>query len=83
VPQGHRFHYVHTVLLCDSQTLETTQISMAEEWMQNMWFVNTMEHYSCIKIEVILIFAGKWMELENITLSEVTQTMKDLHGMSH
>ena len=56
---------------------------MAEEWMQNMWFVNTMEHYSCIKIEVILIFAGKWMELENITLSEVTQTMKDLHGMSH
>ena len=26
-------------------------------------------------------FAGKWMELENITLSEVTQTQKDRHGM--
>ena len=26
-------------------------------------------------------FAGKCMELENITLSEVTQTQKDLDGM--
>jgi hypothetical protein len=26
-------------------------------------------------------FAGKWMELENIILSEVTQTQKDMHGM--
>ena len=24
---------------------------------------------------------GKWMELENIILSEVTQTQKDTHGM--
>ena len=26
-------------------------------------------------------FAGKWMKLENITLSEVIQTQKDMHGM--
>jgi hypothetical protein len=25
--------------------------------------------------------AGKWMELKNIILSEVTQTPKDMHGM--
>ena len=24
-------------------------------------------------------FAGKWMELENIILSEVTKTQKDIH----
>lgn len=28
-----------------------------------------------------MTFAGKWMELENIILSEVTQTQKDMHGM--
>jgi hypothetical protein len=39
-----------------------------------------MEYYSAIKNEDILSFAGKWMELEN-TLSEVTQTQKDMHGM--
>lgn len=26
-------------------------------------------------------FTGKWMELEKIILSEVTQTQKDKHGI--
>jgi hypothetical protein len=39
-----------------------------------------MEYYSVIKNEDILSFAGKWMELENIILSEVSQTQKDMHG---
>jgi hypothetical protein len=41
-----------------------------------------MGYYLAIKKEDILSFAGKWMELENIILSEVTQTQKDMHGMS-
>ena len=40
-----------------------------------------MEYYSAIKNEDIMNFAGKWMELENIILSVVTQTQKDIHGM--
>ena len=52
-----------------------------EEWIQKMWFIYTMEYYSAIKIKDILSFAGKWMELENIILSGVTQTQKDMHGM--
>lgn len=35
-------------------------------------FIYTMEYYSAIKNEDIMNFAGK--ELENSTLSEVTQT---------
>ena len=35
-----------------------------------------MEHYLAIKNEDILTFAGKWMELENIILSEVNQTQR-------
>jgi hypothetical protein len=46
-----------------------------------MRFIYTMEYYSAIKNEDIMKFAGKWMELENIMLSEVTQTEKDMHGM--
>jgi hypothetical protein len=33
-----------------------------------------MEYYSTIKNEITMNFTGKWMELENIILSEVTQT---------
>jgi hypothetical protein len=35
-----------------------------------------MEFYSAIKKNEILSFAGKWMELENIILSEVRQVQK-------
>jgi hypothetical protein len=40
-----------------------------------------MEYYSANKNEDILSSAGKWMELENIILSEVTRTQKGMHCM--
>jgi hypothetical protein len=43
-----------------------------EEWIQKMWFTYTMEYYLAIKNEDIVSFAGKWMSLESIILSEVT-----------
>ena len=39
-----------------------------------------MEYYTVEKND-ILKFGGKWMDLENILLSEVTQTPKDQCGM--
>ena len=43
-----------------------------------------MEYYTAEKINDILKFVGKWMNLENIILSEVTQTQKDnYHMYSH
>ena len=36
-----------------------------------------MEYYSAIKKNEILPFAATWMDLENIRLSEVSQTEKD------
>jgi len=44
-----------------------------------MWY--RMEYYSAIKNNDFMKFRDKWMELENITLSEVTQSQKDTHGM--
>jgi hypothetical protein len=52
-----------------------------EEWIQKMWFIYTMEYFSAIKNEDILGFAGRWMQLENIILSEVIQTQNDIYGM--
>ena len=51
-----------------------------EEWMRKMCYIYTMEYYTAEK-NTILKFAGKWMDLENITLSEVTQTQKDKYLM--
>jgi hypothetical protein len=41
----------------------------------------TMEYYATIKTKDIMNSAGKWMKLENIILSEVTQTQNYMHGM--
>jgi hypothetical protein len=40
-----------------------------------------MEYYSDIKNNDFMKFVGKWMDLENISLSEVTQSQKNTHGM--
>jgi hypothetical protein len=40
-----------------------------------------MEYYSVVKNKDIMDFAGKWIELENIILSEESQTQNDIHGM--
>jgi hypothetical protein len=40
-----------------------------------------MKYYSAIKNDNFTSFVGKWMELENIILSQVTQTQKDIHVM--
>jgi hypothetical protein len=37
-----------------------------------------MEFYSVMKKNEILSFAGKWMELENIILSKVSQAQKTM-----
>jgi hypothetical protein len=46
-----------------------------------MWYIYTMEYYSAIKTNEFMKFFGKWMELENIFLSEVTQSQKNTHGL--
>ena len=52
-----------------------------EEWVQKMWYIYRMEHYSAIKNNEFMKFLGKWIELGNIILSDVTQSQKNTHGM--
>jgi hypothetical protein len=52
-----------------------------DEWIKKMWYLYTMEFYSDMKKNEILSFAGKWMELENIILSEVSQAQKTKNHM--
>jgi hypothetical protein len=52
-----------------------------EEWIQKMWYIYTVEYYSAIKKNEFMKFLGKWMYLEGIILSDVTQSQKNLHNM--
>jgi hypothetical protein len=52
-----------------------------DEWIKKMWYLYPMEFYSAMKKNEILSFAGKWMESENIILSEVSQPQKTKNRM--
>ena len=38
-----------------------------------MWYICTMEYYSAIKKNKIMLFAATWMQLEIVILNEVNQ----------
>jgi hypothetical protein len=52
-----------------------------DKWIEKMWFLYTMEFYSAMKKNEILLFASKWMEVENIILSKVSQAQKTKNCM--
>jgi hypothetical protein len=55
-----------------------------EEWIQKKCYIYTMEYYSAINNNEFMKFLGKWMNLEGIILSEVTQSQKkslDMHSL--
>jgi hypothetical protein len=47
-----------------------------DEWIKKMWYLYTMDFYSAIKKDEILLFTSKWMEPENIILNEVSRFRK-------
>jgi hypothetical protein len=67
---------LHTHVYCstthNSQVMETARCPTTDKWIKKMWYSYTMEFYSATKKNAILSFASKWMELENIILSEVS-----------
>jgi hypothetical protein len=51
-----------------------------DEWVKKMWYLCTVEIYSAMKKNKIFI-TNKWMELENIILSEASQAQKTKNRM--
>ena len=51
------------------------------KWLKNLWYIYTMEFYAAERMKEPLLFATAWMELENIMLSEISQSVKDKYHM--
>ena len=46
-----------------------------------MWYINTTENYSAIKRNEIELFVVRWMDLETVIQSEVSQKEKNKYCM--
>ena len=48
-----------------------------DEWIKKMWHIYTMEYYSAIKRNETELFVMRWMDLESVMQSEVSQKEKN------
>ena len=55
--------------------------SSANEWIQRLWYIYTMEFYAAERKKELIPFATAWMELESIMLREISQTVRDKFHM--
>jgi hypothetical protein len=53
----------------------------SDEWIKKMWYLYTVEFYLAMKKNEILSFASKWMKVENIILSKVSQDQQTKNPM--
>ena len=87
VPTGNKdicFTMFIASLFIITRNWKEPRCASTEEWMQKMWYSYTMEYYSAIKNNEFMKFLDKWMYLEDIILSEVTQSQKkslDMHSL--
>ena len=54
---------------------------LTEEWLKKMWYIYTMEYYSAIKKNEIVLFVVRWMDLESVIQSEVSQKEKNKYRL--
>ena len=53
----------------------------ADEWISKLWYIYTMEYYSAIKKNPFESVLTRWMKLEPIIQSEVSQKEKHQYGI--
>ena len=54
---------------------------MTDEWIKKMWHIYTMEYYSAIKRNKTELSVVRWMDLESVIQSEVSQKEENKYRM--
>ncbi|XDA70409.1 hypothetical protein R6Z07F_000779 [Ovis aries] len=62
-----------TALFIIARTWKQPRCPSADEWIRKLWYIYTMEYYSAIKKSTFESVLMRWMKLEPIIQSEVSQ----------
>ena len=68
-------------LLTIARTWKQPKCLSTDEWIKKTWHIYTMEYYSAIKRNEIELFIVRWMNLESVIQSEVSQKEKNKYRM--
>ena len=60
-----------------ARTWKQPRCPLANEWIKKLWYIYTMDYHSAIKWNAFESVLMRWMNLEPIIQSEVSQEEKD------
>ena len=67
-----------------ARTWKQPRCSSTDEWIKKLWYIYTMEYYSAIKRNTFESVLMRWVNIEPIIQSEVSQKEKDkYHILMH
>ena len=73
-----------TALFTIAKTWKHPRCPLTDEWIKKLWYIYTMEYYSAIKRNTFESVLMRWMNLEPIIQSEVSQKEKyKYHILTH
>ena len=64
-----------------ARTWKQLRCPLADEWIRKVWYICTMEYYSTIKKNTFELVLMRWMKLEPIIQSEVSQKEKHQYSI--
>ena len=68
-------------LFTKARTRMQPRCPSTDEWIKKLWYIYTMEYYLAIKRNTFESVLMRWMNLEPIIQSEVSQKEKDKYGI--
>ena len=72
---------VHSSRITRAKCWKQLKRPSVNEWIKKLWYIHTMEFYTAERKKELLPFKTAWTELESITLSEISQVVKEKHHM--
>ena len=76
--------FTAAALFTIARTWKQPKCPSTDEWIKKMWHIYTMEYHSAIKRNEMEVFVMRWMELESVIQSEVSQKEKNkCHMLTH
>ena len=73
----HRHPLLTAALFTIAGTWKQPRCPSTDEWIKKLWYIHTMEYHSAIKRDAFEPVLLRWMNLEPIIQSEVSQKEKD------
>ena len=68
-------------LITIARTWKQPRCPSTDKWIKKLWYIYTMEYYSAIKRNTFESVQMRWMNLELIIQSEVSQKEKDKYSI--